>query len=81
VEDDGPGIAPENIVDIFEPFFTTKKDVGTGLGLWVSREIVGRHGGSIKVVSPSDNGSSGSVFSVFLPISGDVDTASPDGTN
>jgi PAS domain S-box-containing protein len=81
VEDDGPGIAPENFVNIFEPFFTTKKDVGTGLGLWVSREIVGRHGGSIKVVSPRGNGSSGSVFNVFLPISGDVDTARPDGTN
>jgi PAS domain S-box-containing protein len=81
VEDDGPGVAPENIALIFEPFFTTKKDVGTGLGLWVSREIIDRHGGTIKVVSPSDNGSSGSVFNVFLPASGDVDTASPEGTN
>jgi PAS domain S-box-containing protein len=81
VEDDGPGIAPENMTSIFEPFFTTKKDVGTGLGLWVSREIVDRHGGSIKVVSPKGNGSSGSIFNVFLPISGDGDTARPDGTN
>ena len=62
-------------------FLHHQKDVATGLGLWVSREIVGRQGGSIKVVSPTDNGSSGSVFNVFLPISGDVDTATPDGTN
>jgi PAS domain S-box-containing protein len=81
VEDDGTGIAPENMVNIFEPFFTTKKDVGTGLGLWLSREIVGRHGGSIKVVSPRGKGSTGSVFNVFLPISGDGNAAQPNRAN
>ena len=40
VADDGEGIVKEHLERIFEPFFTTKKDVGTGLGLWVSREIV-----------------------------------------
>jgi PAS domain S-box-containing protein len=82
VEDDGVGIAPENMANIFEPFFTTKKDVGTGLGLWVSREIVDRHGGNIKVVSPRGNGAlSGSVFNVFLPVSGGGESARPDGAN
>ena len=51
IEDDGHGIAPEDMQRIFEPFFTTKKDVGTGLGLWVSKEIAERHGGVIQVES------------------------------
>ena len=67
VEDDGPGIALENLPRIFEPFFTTKKDVGTGLGLWVCKEIAERHGGSIQARSISANGSKGAVFTVLLP--------------
>jgi PAS domain S-box-containing protein len=69
VEDNGPGIAPEHLERIFEPFFTTKKDVGTGLGLWVSKTIVERHGGIIEVASDRDNGSHGTVFRVLLPCS------------
>ncbi len=67
VEDDGPGIAAEHMDRIFEPFFTTKKNVGTGLGLWVSKTIVERHGGTIEVASHRDNGSHGTVFSVLIP--------------
>jgi signal transduction histidine kinase len=69
VEDNGPGIAPENRERIFEPFFTTKKDVGTGLGLWVSKAIVERHGGTIEVHSPNGSGAQGTVFSVLIPCS------------
>jgi signal transduction histidine kinase len=68
VEDDGPGIPPEVREKIFEPFFTTKKDVGTGLGLWVSKEIVDRHGGTIEVHSQTDDGSSGTAFRIVLPL-------------
>jgi PAS domain S-box-containing protein len=67
IEDDGPGISPENIKRIFEPFFTTKKDVGTGLGLWVCKEIAERHGGTVEVKSYSQNGSTGAVFTILLP--------------
>ena len=67
VEDDGPGIAPENLKRIFEPFFTTKKDVGTGLGLWVCKEIAERHGGSVQVESKTANGAKGAIFTVLLP--------------
>jgi PAS domain S-box-containing protein len=67
IEDDGPGIGAEHRDRIFEPFFTTKKDVGTGLGLWVTKEIIDRHGGSIEVHSREDKYSSGAVFNVLLP--------------
>ena len=50
IEDSGSGVAPEHVSQIFDPFFTTKKDVGTGLGLWVTREIVERHGGTIELL-------------------------------
>jgi PAS domain S-box-containing protein len=73
VEDNGPGIAPEHLGRIFEPFFTTKKDVGTGLGLWVSKEIVERHGGSIRVESQTSDSSHGTVFSVLLPCLADAE--------
>jgi signal transduction histidine kinase len=67
IADSGPGIDPAHRPRIFEPFFTTKKEVGTGLGLWVSKGIVERHGGTIRLRSRTTPGSSGTVFSVFLP--------------
>lgn len=69
VGDDGPGIPPEYRNRIFEPFFTTKKDVGTGLGLWVAKEIARRHGGTIEVESHFGDGLHGTVFTVLLPCS------------
>ncbi|HEY0566161.1 MAG TPA: ATP-binding protein [Terriglobales bacterium] len=64
--DEGPGIRREDISKIYQPFFTTKTQVGTGLGLWVTRSIVENHGGSIRVWSRSSP-PTGTVFSVFLP--------------
>lgn len=68
VADTGHGIAPENLARIFEPFFTTKKNTGTGLGLWVSRQIVDKHAGSIRLRSRTTPHPSGTVFSIFLPL-------------
>lgn len=51
IADNGAGIAGEDLERIFEPFFTTKKEVGTGLGLWVTRELVEKRGGAIAVAS------------------------------
>jgi signal transduction histidine kinase len=66
VEDDGPGIDPEVRARLFEPFFTTKPvGEGTGLGLYVSYEIVRAHGGEIRVDSEPGRGSR---FEVRLPI-------------
>jgi PAS domain S-box-containing protein len=74
IEDDGPGIAPEHRDHIFEPFFTTKKDVGTGLGLWVTKEIIERHSGTLEVRSIHDTDLSGTAFSISLPIRADFTT-------
>jgi PAS domain S-box-containing protein len=66
VRDDGCGI-PENIQHrLFEPFFTTKPaDQGTGLGLFISYEIVRAHGGEIRVQSAPG---AGATFEVRLPL-------------
>jgi PAS domain S-box-containing protein len=69
VADNGCGIHPEYLERIYEPFFTTKKDTGTGLGLWVSRELIEKRGGYLTVRSSVDGRRSGTVFSLFLPAS------------
>jgi signal transduction histidine kinase len=68
VADTGSGISPEMRRTLFEPFVSTKGDTGTGLGLWISSEIVRRHNGKIQVRSSSLSQSSWTVFSVFLPL-------------
>lgn len=77
VADTGAGILPEHLKNIFEPFFTTKKETGTGLGLWVSRELVEKHGGSLRVRSTTSAERSGTVFSMFLPAQGGPHSAYP----
>ncbi|MGB6131383.1 MAG: ATP-binding protein [Acidobacteriaceae bacterium] len=67
VGDTGSGIRPEIRNTLFEPFVGTKGNIGTGLGLWVSSEIVRRHGGTIRVKSRFNSSSPGTAFSVFLP--------------
>lgn len=65
--DNATGIQPEYIPRIFEPFFSTKGEKGTGVGLWVTRGIVERHHGSIRVRSSTRPGRAFTCFSVFLP--------------
>jgi PAS domain S-box-containing protein len=64
VADTGSGIARETMRKMFEPFFSTKQDVGTGLGLWVTKQIVQKQGGSIRVRSRVGKGT---VFAIVLP--------------
>jgi PAS domain S-box-containing protein len=71
IEDNGPGIPPDISERIFEPFFTTKEDVGTGLGLFVTREIVVRHGGTIRSHRRAD-GLRGAAFTVVMPCTTDL---------
>jgi signal transduction histidine kinase len=63
IQDNGVGIAPENLERLFEPFFTTKKN-GTGLGLAISQRIALEHHGVIQVHSEPGKGST---FSLSLP--------------
>ncbi len=65
--DSGAGMEARVKSNIFEPFFTTKSDTGTGLGLWVSKGIVDKHRGSIRVRSTPGRGTA---VSVFLPLDG-----------
>jgi signal transduction histidine kinase len=67
VADTGSGMSVNTKARIFEPFFTTKDGRGTGLGLWISREIVDRHKGIMRVRSSQMPGASGTVFTILLP--------------
>jgi len=63
ITDRGSGIPDEHLPTIFEPFFTTRPG-GTGLGLYISHDIVKRHGGNIAVLSEPGRGTT---FTVELP--------------
>jgi signal transduction histidine kinase len=66
IKDNGSGIKSANIDNIFHPFFSTKPpSKGTGLGLYISKSIVQRYHGSIKV---SSDGETGTVFEIILPL-------------
>lgn len=67
VADTGSGMSAEVKEKLFEAFYTTKDLNGTGLGLWISRNIVTRHQGRISFKSSTRPGRTGTVFTVFLP--------------
>jgi PAS domain S-box-containing protein len=70
ISDSGPGV-PENVqAKLFKPFFTTKGELGTGLGLWVSRGIVEKHGGQIELTNSTDETYPGAAVRVYLPALG-----------
>jgi PAS domain S-box-containing protein len=75
VADTGSGIPNETLAHVFEPFFTTKRDVGTGLGLWVCKNIVETYRGTIRGRSATTPGKSGTVFTVFLPLNLEEESA------
>jgi PAS domain S-box-containing protein len=67
IADNGSGIDNHQLTRLFEPFYTTKAN-GNGLGLWVAKQIIDNHEGSIRVRSRTDGPQTGTVFSIFLPI-------------
>jgi signal transduction histidine kinase len=76
VADTGEGIRPDMRAHLFEPFQTTKEMTGTGLGLWVSKGIVEKHGGSIRTRTRRGKGH-GTVFTVWLPVDGGSSLMAP----
>jgi PAS domain S-box-containing protein len=67
VRDSGTGILPENVERVFEPFFTTKGNLGTGIGLWVAKQLVEGRGGQISLVSSTAAKNSGTTATIFIP--------------
>jgi len=67
IADNGLGISAASLPRVFEPFFTTKVSTGNGLGLWVCKQLIEKHGGSIWARSRTDE-AHGTTFSIVLPI-------------
>jgi len=66
IDDDGPGIPPDNLSKLFDPFFTTKSvGEGTGLGLYLVEEIINEHRGCIAVENRPEGGAR---FTIWLPL-------------
>jgi PAS domain S-box len=77
VEDNGHGIEPADQPRIFDAFYTTKAEMGTGIGLWVTRELVEKNGGTIAVESGDLEDGMRTRFRVSFPLaaSGAVEVA------
>lgn len=67
VADQGTGISRESQRKLFTPFFTTKKEVGTGLGLWITKDLVEKKGGHIRFRSRTQV-KAGTAMSIFVPL-------------
>jgi PAS domain S-box-containing protein len=70
IHDRGEGIAEDVRKKLFDPFFTTKELKGSGLGLWVSRNLVMKHDGTIRFRTSTRKPATGTTFEVFLPSTG-----------
>lgn len=68
VADTGTGMSPATLNKVLKAFYSTKGINGTGLGLWISKEIVDRHRGTLRVRSSQQKGKSGTIFTLFLPV-------------
>jgi len=64
IADTGSGMSRDTMTRIFEPFFTTKGNTGSGLGLWVSMDILKKHHATTRLKSREGRGA---VFSMFFP--------------
>ena len=67
IRDQGSGIELVHLARIFEPFFTTKEHRGTGIGLWVGKQLVEKHGGRITITSSTEPRNRGTEVRIFFP--------------
>ncbi len=68
IRDNGLGIKKEGLERVFEPFFTTKGELGTGIGLWVAKQLVEKRGGQISIASSTEIGNSGTTVTIYIPL-------------
>jgi signal transduction histidine kinase len=73
VADNGPGIPPRIRARLFEAFQSDKAEAGNGLGLWICKTIVEKHGGQIHWRSSTEGKGRGTAFSVSIPLSDPID--------
>jgi PAS domain S-box-containing protein len=67
VRDNGEGIAPDALPRVFDAFFTTRAMIGTGIGLFIAKQLIEGHGGRISIESSKDANEHGTNVHVFLP--------------
>jgi PAS domain S-box-containing protein len=67
IADNGHGIPIETLHRIFEPFYTTKGITGTGLGLWIAKDLIAKHEGRISLRTSTDRDRHGTVISILFP--------------
>lgn len=67
IADNGCGVPASLRFKVFEPFFTTKEEFGTGLGLWVTKQLVDHWGGRIRMRTSTQGGLRGTTFSAVVP--------------
>jgi PAS domain S-box-containing protein len=79
IRDNGTGIRQEHLSRIFEPFFTTKGNLGTGIGLWVARQLIEKQHGQIAVTSRTDPEDSGTTLVLFIPFADPQSTDAEEG--
>ncbi len=68
MRDTGIGIKKEHLERVFEPFFTAKGSLGTGIGLWVAKQLIEKRAGQISIASSTEAGSSGTTVTIFIPL-------------
>jgi signal transduction histidine kinase len=76
VADHGDGISAKALTRLFEPFFTPKGNTGTGLGLWLTKDIIDRHQGFIRI--RNHRRPHGAIFSFWIPESPSTQPVSKD---